>query len=538
MVERIQDPRFGQPFVAKHAAVASPNNLATVIGNKILESGGNAVDSMVAVNAALGVVFPHMTGAGGDAFWLIYDAKTGKEYSLNASGRAASSVSGKDYKGKDAIDDRGVRSAITVPGAVDGWYQAHRSFGKIPFAECLKPAIDYAKDGFPVSESLAKFSEEKLNLLRQDPDMAKIYLKSGVAPCLPGEIMRNPDLAATLEAVASNGRDAFYKGEVAKKVDGYMKEEGGFLSYDDFAAHESTWSDPLFVAYQGKTVSAPPPNSDGMATLQILGMLDNIDFNKNVKTHSDFIDIFTRATVLAFEDRNDFLTDPDFQEVPTTELLDEEYLKERAGTLLREDISDAPEEDINAEGDTTFSCAADEDGNVVGVIQSLYWEWGSGVIPEDTGVILQNRGSFFSLDSKSPNYLEPEKRPGHTLTCSIVTGEEGPEMVVGAMGGDGQPQTQATLITRTIAQGLNPQQAIDLPRWLLGRTWGEKHNGLRLEGRYNEETISNLDKLGHEQVSLIEAYSDLVGHAQAIRVYKDRYEAAADPRALGSALGY
>src|SRR5690625_317711 len=532
------DLHFGQPFVAKNAAVASPNTLSTVIGNQMLERGGNAVDAMVAVNAVLGVVFPHMTGAGGDAFWLIYDAKTKKEYALNASGRVAATVEIETYKGQENIDNRGIRSAITVPGAIDGWYEAHHRFGKMPFATCLKPAIHYARYGFPVSESLAKFSEKKLDLLRRDAEMAKVYLKNGVAPYLSGEIMRNPDLANTLEVVARRGRDGFYKGDVAKKMDTYMKKVDGFLSYQDFAEHTSNWSDPLSVKFQGKKVSAPPPNSDGMATLEILGMLNHIDVEQHINTHSDFIDLFTRATVLAFEDRNDYLSDPDFNYVPTEELLNEKYLRERAEVILREDISDKPEEDINAEGDTTFSCAADGEGNVVGVIQSLYWEWGSGIIPKDTGVILQNRGSFFSLDEHQPNRLEPGKRPGHTSTCSIVTGDDGPELVVGAMGGDGQPQTQATLIVRMMAQHMNPQQAIDHPRWLLGRTWGETYSGLRLEGRYSKETKTDLNEKWNQHVSLIDNYSELVGHAQAIRIYEDRYEAAADPRALGLALGY
>lgn len=262
MEKKLRDPRFGQPFVAKHAAVASPNNLATEIGNQILHDGGNAVDSMVAVNAALGVVFPHMTGAGGDAFWLIYDAKTKKEYVLNASGRAASHVGMDDYENQEAINDRGFRSAITVPGAVDGWYQAHQRFGELPFGDCLQPAINYAKEGFPVSNSLAKFAEEKLDLLRRNPETARVYLKGGIAPYTSGEIMTNTDLADTLENIALNGRDAFYKGEFANKLSKSMKENEGFLTVDDLFVHESTWEEPLRVNYAGKSVSSPPPNSD------------------------------------------------------------------------------------------------------------------------------------------------------------------------------------------------------------------------------------------------------------------------------------
>lgn len=537
MEQQVADPRYGRPFVARQAAVASPNNLATVVGNNIMQHGGNAVDAMVAVNAALGVLFPHMTGAGGDAFWLIYDASTGKQHALNASGRSAGNITLDDYKDKNKIDERGPKAAITVPGAVDGWFQAQKKFGNLSFADCLQPAIDYAKNGFPVSESLAKFSESSLELLRAHPSTAKVFLKDSVAPYLAGETMKNPYLAATLEKIAEGGRDAFYKGDIAEKIGTFLADQGGYLTADDFAKHKSVWEDPLTVDYHGKTVSAPPPNSDGMATLQILGMLEHLDTEKLHDSPADFIDIFTRATAMAFKDRNAYLDDPDFNSIPTEQLLHKTYLNDRA-RKIEHAVMTSPEEEINAKGDTTFSCAVDSEGNAVAVIQSLYWEWGSGLVAEGTGVLLQNRGSFFSLNSGDPDCLQPGKRPGHTLTCSIVTGEEGPELVVGAMGGDGQPQTQATLITRVLDGGMNVQEAIDEPRWLLGRTWGEKHNGLRLEGRYGEEIVAQLEKLGHENISLIEDYSDLVGHAQALQIFPDRIEAAADPRAHGLALGY
>src|SRR5690625_76344 len=537
MAQQATDPRYGRPFIARQAAVASPNKLATVVGNNIMQRGGNAVDAMVAVNAALGVVFPHMTGAGGDAFWLIYDASTGKQHALNASGRSAATISLDDYKDKSKIDERGPNAAITVPGAVDGWFQAQERFGKLSFADCLQPAIDYAKNGFPVSESLAKFSESSLELLRSHPSTAKVFLKDSVAPYLAGETMKNPDLAATMETLAEGGRDAFYKGNIAEKIGDFLADQGGFLTTEDFARHESVWEDPITVDYHGKTVSAPPPNSDGMATLQILGMLEHLDTDKLHDSPADFIDVFTRATAMAFKDRNVYLDDPDFNSVPTDQLLHETYLSDRARKIEHAAMT-SPEQAINAKGDTTFSCAVDSEGNAVAVIQSLYWEWGSGLVAEDTGVLLQNRGSFFSLNPDDADCLQPGKRPGHTLTCSIVSGERGPELVVGAMGGDGQPQTQATLITRVLDGGMNVQEAIDEPRWLLGRTWGEKHNGLRLEGRYGEEIIAQLEQLGHENISLIEDYSDLVGHAQALQIFPDRIEVAADPRAHGLALGY
>lgn len=531
------DPRFGSPFTARKAAVASPNGLASMAGYNTLRSGGNAVDAMVAVNSALGVVFPHMTGAGGDSFWLIYDAKTKKRYALNASGRSAGNVSVDDYKEQDAIDTRGARASITVPGAVDGWYQANKRFGKLPFSECLEPAIELAKEGFPVSRSLAKFSEMKLDLLRQHETTAKTYLKDGVAPYMENEFMKNEQLGKTLEKIANGGRDAFYKGEIADQICDFLKSKGGFLEKSDFEEHESKWVEPAEVEYRGRTVIAPPPNSDGMATLQILGMLENFDASNWREDQASFIDVFTRATDIAFKDRDQYLDDPDFNEVPTEQLLSKDYLAQRAERIADKSLG-SPEVGIAKKGDTTFSCAVDAEGNAVAVIQSLYWEWGSGLVAGDTGLLLQNRGAYFSLSPESRDELKPRKRPAHTLTCSMVFKDDKPELIVGAMGGDGEPQTQATIISRVIDQGYNVQLAMDEPRWLLGRSWGDPYKGLRLEGRYSEALVKELEELGHINVSLIDDYSDLAGHAQAMQIYDDRIEAAADPRAGGLAVGY
>jgi len=532
-----QDPRFGRAYTARKAAVASPNQLASMAGYNVLQQGGNAIDAMVAVNAALGVVFPHMTGAGGDAFWLIYDAKSKKHYALNATGRSGKNVSLDDYKDQDAIDSRGPKAAITVPGAVDGWAQAHERFGKTSFKTCLEPAIQMAREGFPVSASLAKFSEMRLDLLRSYETTADTFLKDGVAPYMENEFMKNEPLAKTLELVAENGRDIFYKGEIADRICGFLQNQGGCLSKEDFANHRSEWVEPAEVEYRGRKVISPPPNSDGMATLQILGMLENFDPSDWKDDQAAFIDVFTRATDLAFKDRDQYLDDPDFNEVPIKNLLDKNYLADRA-KLIASKSQGAPEVGVGRRGDTTFSCAVDSEGNAVAVIQSLYWEWGSGLVAGETGMLLQNRGAYFSLNPNDRDHLQPSKRPAHTLTCSIVFKDDKPELIVGAMGGDGEPQTQATIISRVIDQGYNVQAAIDEPRWLLGRSWGDPYKGLRLEGRYSEALIKELEDLGHINVSLMDAYSDLAGHAQAIQVFDDRLEAAADPRAGGLAIGY
>lgn len=518
-IGRDTDPRYGRSYIARNSAVATPSNLATIAANQILNKGGSAVDAMVAANSVLSVVFPHMTGAGGDAFWLIYDAKTGKRHSLNASGRSGSKVSKDCYSKEHGIDVRGPKSANTVPGAVSGWTEAHRKLGKLPLSECLQPAIDYARNGFPVGDSLAKFSEIAIDLLRTYPTTAETFLKNGVAPYMTGDIMRNPKFANTLESIAQGGSDAFYKGEIASEICSFLQDQGGFLTTEDFANHQADWGSPLEIDYREWKVIAPPPNSAGFVTLQILGMMEHMDIKNMAGDDSDLIDAFTRATEFSFIDRDNYLDDPAFNEIPMDTLLSKDYLHDRV-KKLHDSTLGPPEKGFAKKGDTTFSCAVDAEGNSVGVIQSLYWEWGSGLVAGGTGMLLQNRGTHFSLDPTSRDRLEPNKRPAHTLTCSMVMKDDKPEMVVGAMGGDGEPQTQAIIIMRVLDQGYSVQEAIDAPRWLLGRTWGDQIRGLRLEGRYDESIAKRLQELGHENVEIIENFSDLMGHAQAIRIWQ------------------
>ena len=522
------DPRAGRPFAARHAAVAAPHELASVAGLAMLQRGGSAVDAMVAVNAALGVVYPHMTGPGGDAFWLVYDAASGECHALNASGRAGAAATRDRYPGRE-IPARGPTAALTVPGAVDGWVQAHRRFGRLPFADCLAPAIAFARGGIPVCRSLARFGAECRDVLRALPATAAVYLGDDEAPYAAGDLLLAPRLADTLQAVAEGGREAFYEGPIAREIGAFLAAHGGLLTAEDLAAHTSEWLEPVSVRYRGRTAVAPPPNSQGFAGLQILGMLEHVDVAALAGDPAGYIDRVVRATALAFEDRDRYLADPAFEEVPVGRLLDPAYLAERAARL-RDAAPVAPLAAPRAGGDTTFSCAVDRDGSAAAVIQSLYHEWGSGVVAGDTGVLLQNRGSFFSLDPAHPNRLEPGRRTAHTLPAAMLLGPGGLELVYGAMGGEGQPQTQAAIATRVVDHGLNVQAAVDAPRWLLGRTWGEEHRGLRLEGRFGPEVAAALTAAGHEHVSLVEAFSDVMGHAQAIHIRPGRLEAAADPR--------
>jgi len=533
------EPHHARPFLARRAAIATPHERASVAGLEMLARGGTAVDAMVAANAALGVVYPHMTGVGGDAFWLIHDAATGRQHVLNASGRAAAAATLDAYAagGAREIAPRGPRAALTVPGAVDGWVQAHARFGRVPFAACLAPAIGLARDGFPVAESPARYAAENRDLLAATPATAAAYLGRGGAPPRRGDVVRLPRLADTLEAIARTGRGAFYDGEIAAAIGAYLARHGGVLTADDLAAHRSDWVEPARVGYRGRTAVAPPPNSQGFAGLQILGMLEHVDVAALAGDPAGYVDVVARATALAFEDRDRHLCDPGFGDIPLDRLLDPAYLAERAALLGAAGAPAAALAVPPAAGDTTFSCAVDADGNAAAVIQSVYQEWGSGVVAGDTGVLLQNRGCFFSLDPAHPNRLAPGKRTAHTLTAAMLIGDDGPELVYGAMGGEGQPQTQAALATRVVDHGRSVAEAVAAPRWLLGRTWGEEHRGLRLEARFGDAVARDLAARGHENVGLVEDWTDVMGHAQAIQVLPERLEAAADPRGDGAALG-
>ena len=533
------EPHHARPFLARRAAVATPHELASVAGLEMLARGGTAVDAMVAANAALGVVYPHMTGVGGDAFWLIHDAATGRQHVLNASGRAAAAATLDAYAGGGAreIAPRGPRAALTVPGADDGWVQAHARIGRAPFAECLRPAIGLARDGFPVAESPARYAADHCDLLAATPATAAAYLGGDGTPPRRGDVVRLPRLADTLEAIARTGRAAFYEGEIAAAIGAYLARHDGVLTADDLAAHRSDWVEPARVGYRGRTAVAPPPNSQGFAGLQILGMLDHVDVAALAGDPAGYVDVVVRATALAFEDRDRHLCDPAFGDIPLDRLLDPAYLAERAVRLGGAAAPAAALAVPPAAGDTTFSCAVDAEGNAAAVIQSIYQEWGSGVVAGDTGVLLQNRGCFFSLDPAHPNRLAPGKRTAHTLTAAMLIGDDGPELVYGAMGGEGQPQTQAALATRVVDHGCTVAEAVAAPRWLLGRTWGEEHRGLRLEARFGDDVARALAGRGHENVSLVEDWSDVMGHAQAIQVVGERLEAAADPRGDGAALG-
>ncbi len=532
----------------RRGVVASPHPLATAAGLSMLLRGGTAVDAAVAAGAALAVVAPHMTGLGGDSFWLGWDAGRRRLRGLAACGAAAALATPRFYedRGLAAIPARGPLAALTVPGAVDGLWEAHRwsreALGSpLGWPDLLAPAIGHAAEGVAVSAGQARVTAGATDLLARarDPAFARwaaLYLDPAGAPPVRGARLRQPGLARTLEWLAREGGRSFYEGRVAADLAAACEAAGSPLRAADLAAHRSRWVEPLTVPYRGGLAAAPPPPSQGMATLAILGMLDGVDVGGRGADSAEYVHLVVEATKLAFADRDRWLADPEVVAVPAGRLLDAAYLRARAAAIRPEAAAAASAG--AGRGDTVACVAVDGAGNAVSLIQSVYWEYGAGLVAGETGVVLQNRGSAFSLDPAHPNVLAPGKRPFHTLAPFMWLAGGRPALVAGTMGGEGQPQTLAALATRIVDFGLDPQAAVEAPRWVWGRTWGAPSRALSLEARFPPAVARELAARGH-QVRELPAWSDTVGHAQAIAwdAAPGCWVGGADPRADGPALG-
>ena len=533
-------PRTGrQPVLATRGAVAAPHHAASQAGLRMLQQGGSAADAAIAANAVLAVVYPHMAGVGGDLFCLLWDAGTRRVEGLNASGRAATAATIDWYRerGHAAIPTRGPLSAVTVPGVVDGWWQLHRRLGRLPFGELLAPAIELAEGGFPVPESLAAWSATTAAVLDAHPTTRATFRPAG-RPLRMGERLQMPDLGATLRRIAAGGPDTFYRGPVAEQVCAYVGGLGGVLRPEDFAAHTSTWVEPISASYRGYTAYQLPPNTQGVTALQMLRVLDGLDVAAFGDGSVAYVHTLAEAARLVFEDRDRYVSDPDFVDVPVVRLLSDDHIATIRDRLdpTRRPPAPAP---VETGGDTCYLCAVDADGNAVSLIQSVYFDFGSGIVAGDSGILLQNRGAFFSLDPSHPNRLEPGKRTLHTLIPAMLFAGDDPVLVYGTMGGEGQPQTQAAVVTRVVDFGYDVQRAVEAPRWLYGRTWGDQTVALTLEKSLAADTGQALAAMGHD-VRVLPDWSDALGHAQAIRIDRDRgvYWAAADPRGDGAAAGW
>lgn len=543
-----QDRITGKSFatrsevIAQHGMACTSQPLATQAALDILKQGGNAVDAAIAANAVLGLVEPTGNGIGGDLFAIVWDSETEKLYGLNASGRSPKSLTLDWFKneGYNRIPAYGPLP-VSVPGCVDGWFELHNKFGNLSMKNILNPAIKYAEEGFPLTELIAYYWQGSARFLQRFPNFKEIYMPNGKAP-QKGEIFKNPFLANTLTNIANKGRDYFYKGEIAHIIDKFMKEQGGFLSYEDMANHHSEWVTPISANYRGYDVWELPPNGQGTAALQILNILENFDITSMGFGSSDYIHHFVEAKKLAFEDRAKYYADPDFVDIPIDQLISKEYGKKRAELINPNRAAREVEAGKLEQGNTIYLSVADKEGNMVSLIQSNYRGMGSGMVPPKLGFILQDRGELFSLDINHANRFEPGKRPFHTIIPAFITKDGKPYMSFGVMGGSMQPQGHAQIVVNMIDFGMNLQEAGDAPRIRHGGssqpTGSTMSNGgtVYLESGIPYETIRLLMNKGHD----VEWTKGGFGGYQAIK-YDEKnnvYFGASESRKDGQAAGY
>ena len=546
-----QDRLTGETFttrseiLAQNGMAATSQPLATQVALDILKKGGSAIDAAIAANAVLGLVEPASCGIGGDVFAIVWSAEEQKLYGLNGSGRAPQSLT-IDYfmeKGLKYVPLYGPLP-VSVPGCVDGWFKLHEKFGRLSIEDILQPAIDYGNNGFPVSEVIAYEMASNYEGLKDQPGFAQTYMPSGRPP-VKGEVFVNQDLANTYKQIAQGGRDAFYKGSIAKTIDRYMKKHDGFLSYEDLASHTSNWVTPVSVNYRGYDVWELPPNGQGTAALQMLNILEGFDIGEMGFGSAEYLHVLTEAKKLAYEDRAKFYADSEFNKIPLETLLSKEYASQLRNLMSPDKAADTyPAGDMEIEtGNTTYLTVADKDGNMVSFIQSIYSEFASGMVPDGLGFVLQNRGQMFNVqDRNHANALEPGKRPFHTIIPAFMTKEGKPWLSFGLMGGAVQPQGHAQIVVNIVDFGMNLQEAGDAPRMRhrgsSQPTGSKMTNGgtLYLETGFEPETLRELRKKGHR----IGFGVGMFGGYQAIGVDLENrvYTGASESRKDGQAAGY
>ena len=545
-----QDRIIGKTFatrsevIAQSGMVCSSQPLATQVGIDILKQGGSAIDAAIAVNACLGLMEPTGCGIGGDLYAIVWDAKTQQLYGLNGSGRSPANLT-LDYfkqKGMKAIPATGPLP-VSVPGAVDGWFELHKKFGRIPMAKILEPVIRYAQEGFPVSEVIAYYLSRNAASLSRFPNVTSTYTING-KPVQKGDIFRNPNLANTLQQIARGGRDAFYKGAIARTIDSFMKAQGGFLSYADLANHSSTWVQPISTRYRDVDVWELPPNGQGMAALQMLNILEGYTFKPEEFGSPRHIHLFTEAKKLVFEDRAKYYADNEFSKMPIDELISKSYAAKRRALIneTRASYNFKPGDPFAKE--TIFLTAADKDGNMIALIQSNYRGMGSGMVPDGLGFMLQDRGELFRLDEGHPNVYAPGKRPFHTIIPAFATKNGKPWLSFGVMGGDFQPLGHTQIIMNLVDFGMNVQEAGDAPRFdhngspqPYGNEDRDNRGGeISLESGIPYEVVRQLMMMGHKVGFGFGGY----GGYQGIRYDAEKkvYYGASESRKDGCAMGY
>jgi gamma-glutamyltranspeptidase len=524
--------------MAPNGLVTCPHSLASQAGVEMLRAGGSAVDAAIAASAALSVLYPHMTGVGGDAFWLIYDAKAKRVRYLDGGGRATKTgtIASFARRGLSEVPYRGpLPGTLTMPGSVASWTEAHENYGRLPLGRCLESAILYAREGFPVTARLAHWRSVASSELAKCPHAAAIFLKAGA-------VLRNPDLARTLEAIARDGRAGFYEGEAAQEMVRYSEANGGFFAVDDLRAQSARWGEPLAGAYRGVTIYETPAPTQGFAVLEMLNLVEPFDMASKPFLGPDYVHLMVQAKQLAYHDRDRHLADPRFAKVPMEQLISKKYADERRA--LMDPKRAIPWDRIPSygtlAGDTVYIAAIDKEGNAVSLIHSLYGSFGAAVVAGRTGVVLQNRSAYFSLDPDSPNRVEPGKTPLHTLIASLAFRDGKFWAAIGCMGADGQPQIHLQTYVAMIDHGRDIQEALETPRFLSGRfAIGEARDTLHMEGRFPPETIAEMKKRGH-LVNQWGDWNELAGHAHGIVVDPESglRIGGADPRSDGAAIGY
>lgn len=539
----LQTPR------ATRGMVSAPHHLAAQAGLRVLREGGNAIEAVLAAAATMSVVYPHMNGVGGDGFWLINKPKRGSQEreaprAINAVGAAGLAVEDTLYSAQelDEIPSRGPLAANTVAGTVAGWQTAYYISskewgGSMPLDRLLEEAIHYAWSGFPVTRSQYDHVLAKQEELEDAPGWAGVFLVDGAPPPV-GSIFKQPALAETLKTIARQGFNDFYRGDLARKIAGDLEWAGSPVTQWDLAQQEAIETPPLQIGLRDCTGYNVGPPSQGLTSLMILGLYERLQCE--TADSLEHVHGLVEATKMATLIRNQYITDPEYMTVDPANFLDSKTLDALAADInVRQAL---PWPVVAASGDTVWMGAIDEQGRAVSFIQSIYWEFGSGVVLPESGILWQNRGCSFSLDENDLNYVEPRRLPFHTINPAMALFKDGRVMVYGTMGGDGQPQTQAALFTRYAHFGQELQAAVSAPRWLLGRTWGDQTTELRIEPGFPDEVIAGLKKAGHK-VAIVEPYSDIMGHAGAIVMHTEGdlaglREGAADPRCDGSVAAF
>lgn len=528
--------------IAKNGMAATNHPLASQIALEILKKGGSAVDAAIAANAFLGFADPAMNGLGGDMFAIIWSSDDEKLYGLNASGKSPKGMS-LEFLQSEGLNSIPAASsyAVTVPGVVDGWFELHDKFGQLEFNQLLEPAINYAREGVAVTAEIA----DLMDFLDRDlirhyglPNdfeweslryFSSLYRENGRFP-KKGELFKNEDLANTLQKIADNGREVFYEGEIADAIAGHIQSQGGFLTIRDFAEHSSRWVEPVSINYRGVDVWQLPPNTQGMAVLQILNLLEGFDLAGYGFGSPEHIHYLTEAKKLAYADLQTYYGDPDFSELPVEELLSKEYADRRRGEI-RDDWTGSYGPGLETESHTIYLTVADKDGNMVSLIQSNSWLFGSLITPPGLGFPLQNRGTGFTLREGHVNTYAPGKRPFHTIIPAFVTKDGEPYISFGLTGGDMQPQGHVQIILNVVDFGMNLQEASDAPRI---RHYGSDTGSIALESGFDYSTVRSLLKMGHEVRYGFESF----GGFQGILFDGQFYYGASESRKDGQAVGY